>query len=76
MRTDSERLADMLDAVQRIRRHVGPGGRQRFHEDEVLQSAVLRWFEIIAGPHGGSLTSSAKAISRSRGEKSATCATA
>jgi uncharacterized protein with HEPN domain len=42
VRTDSERLADILDAVQRIRRHVKPGGRQRFQEDEVLQSAVLR----------------------------------
>jgi uncharacterized protein with HEPN domain len=47
MRTDSERLADILDAVQRIRRHVKVGDRQRFQEDEVLQSAVLRWFEII-----------------------------
>ena len=47
MRTDSERLADILDAVQRIRRHVKAGGRQRFRQDEVLQSAVLRWFEII-----------------------------
>jgi uncharacterized protein with HEPN domain len=46
VRTDSERLADIPDAVQRIRRHVKPGGRQRF-QDEVLQSAVLRWFEII-----------------------------
>jgi len=42
MRTDSERLADILDAVQRIRRHVEVGDRQRFQEDEVLQSAVLR----------------------------------
>jgi hypothetical protein len=36
-----------MDAVQRIRRHVKAGDRQRFQEDEVLQSAVLRWFEII-----------------------------
>jgi uncharacterized protein with HEPN domain len=47
MRSDSERLADILDAVQRIRRHVKVGDRHRFKEDEVLQSAVLRWFEII-----------------------------
>jgi len=47
MRSDSERLADILDAVQRIRRHVKTGDRHRFEEDEVLQSAVLRWFEII-----------------------------
>lgn len=47
MRSDSERLADILDAVQRIRRHVKAGDRRGFDEDEVLQSAVLRWFEII-----------------------------
>jgi uncharacterized protein with HEPN domain len=47
MRTGSERLADILDAVLRIRRHVKAGDRQDFAEDEVLQSAVLRWFEII-----------------------------
>jgi uncharacterized protein with HEPN domain len=47
VRSDSDRLADILDAVQRIRRHVQAGDRHRFEEDEVLQSAVLRWFEII-----------------------------
>lgn len=31
MRSDSERLADILDAVQRIRRHVKVGDRHRFH---------------------------------------------
>lgn len=39
MRTDSERLADILDAVQRIRRHVQVGDWQRFGQDEVLQSS-------------------------------------
>jgi uncharacterized protein with HEPN domain len=47
MRTDPERLADIPDALQRIRRHVKAGDRLRFQQDEVLQSAVLRWFEII-----------------------------
>jgi uncharacterized protein with HEPN domain len=47
MRKDSERLADVLDAIQRIRRNVKVGDRHRFDQDEVLQSAVLRWFEII-----------------------------
>jgi uncharacterized protein with HEPN domain len=47
VRTDSDRLADILDALQRIRRHVKAGDRQRFQQDEVLQNAVLRWFEII-----------------------------
>lgn len=31
----------------RIRRHVKVGDRLRFQEDEVLQSTVLCWFEII-----------------------------
>ena len=47
MRTDAECLADILDAVQRIRRHVKARDQQRFGRDEVLQSAVLGWFEII-----------------------------
>lgn len=47
MRRDAERLADILDAIQRIRRHVKAGGRRAFEQDEVLQNAVLRWFEII-----------------------------
>ena len=47
MRRDAERVADILDAIQRIRRHVRGGDRGRFEQDEVLQNAVLRWFEII-----------------------------
>lgn len=47
MRSDSERLADILDAVQRIRRYVRAGDWHRFQQDEVLQNAVLRWFEVI-----------------------------
>jgi uncharacterized protein with HEPN domain len=47
MRTDAERLLDILAALRRIRRHVKVGDRQHFGQDEVLQSAVLRWFEII-----------------------------
>ena len=46
MRNDSERLADMLDAIDRIRRHV-QDDRVRFDIDELLQSAVLHWIEII-----------------------------
>jgi uncharacterized protein with HEPN domain len=47
VRRDAERLADILDAIRRIRRHVRAGDRPRFERDEVLQNAVLRWFEII-----------------------------
>jgi uncharacterized protein with HEPN domain len=47
VRSDADRLADILDAIQRMRRHVTAGDRHRFEQDEVLQNPVLRWFEII-----------------------------
>ena len=46
MRDDCERLADVLAAIERIRRHVRDD-RARFDTDELLQSAVLHWIEII-----------------------------
>jgi len=46
VRRDSERLADMLAAIDRIMRHV-QDDRTRFDTDELLQSAVLHWIEII-----------------------------
>jgi uncharacterized protein with HEPN domain len=46
VRRDSERLADMLAAIDRITRHV-QDDRTRFDTDELLQSAVLHWIEII-----------------------------
>jgi uncharacterized protein with HEPN domain len=46
VRNDDERLADMLAAIDRIRRHV-QDDRTRFDTDELLQSAVLHWIEII-----------------------------
>ena len=76
MRTDSERLADILDAVQRIRRHVKVGDLHRFQQDEVLQSAVLRWFEIIGEASRGLTDQFRRSTRRSRGGKSATCETA
>jgi hypothetical protein len=53
MRTDSERLADILDAVQRIRRHVKVDDRHRFQQDEVLQNAVLRSTSMSSGTRSG-----------------------
>ncbi len=47
MRSDAERLADILDAVQRIRHNGKAGDRHHFQQDEVLQNAVLRWFDVI-----------------------------
>ena len=46
MRDDRERLADILAAIDRIRRYV-QDDRTRFDTDELLQSAVLHWIEII-----------------------------
>ena len=40
MRDDRERLADVLAAIDRIRRHV-QDDRTRFDTDELLQSAVF-----------------------------------
>jgi uncharacterized protein with HEPN domain len=47
VRRDDERLADILDALGRIRRHMPVDDRSRFDADEVLQNAVLRWIEVI-----------------------------
>jgi len=46
VRDDRERLADVLAAIDRIRRYVQED-RTRFDTDELLQSAVLHWIEII-----------------------------
>jgi uncharacterized protein with HEPN domain len=46
VRDDRERLADVLAAIDRIRRHV-QDDRARFDIDELLQNAVLHWIEII-----------------------------
>ncbi len=46
MRDDRERLADVLAAIERIRRHV-QDDRARFDIDELVQNAVLLWIEII-----------------------------
>ena len=46
MRDDRERLADVLAAIERIRRRV-QDDRARFNIDEMLQNAMLHWIEII-----------------------------
>jgi hypothetical protein len=45
VRDDRERLADVLAAIDRIRRHV-QDDRARFDIDELLQSAVLHWIRM------------------------------
>ncbi len=46
MRSDRERLLDILEAIERIKRQTAQG-RARFEEDEVVQTAVVRWIEIV-----------------------------
>ena len=53
MRDDRERLADVLAAIDRIRRYV-QDVQTRFDTDELLQSAVVHWIEIIGEAHEAS----------------------
>ena len=46
MRDDSERILDMLEAVDRIERHSGKG-REAFQEDELIQTWVVHHLEVI-----------------------------
>ena len=46
MRSDRERLLDILDAVERIEAQAARG-RAAFAEDELAQTAVIRWVEIV-----------------------------
>ncbi len=46
MRDDRERLADILEAIERIERYTA-GGRAAFDSDELIQNWVLRHLEII-----------------------------
>ena len=46
MRSDRERLFDILESVERIETQAARG-RAAFTDDEVAQSAVVRWVEII-----------------------------
>ena len=46
MRSDRERLFDILEAVERIEEQA-TRGRAAFADDELVQTAVVRWVEII-----------------------------
>lgn len=50
MRSDQERLADMLDAIDAIMRHTTTG--RAVLDDEVTGAAVMRWVEIIGEAAG------------------------
>jgi uncharacterized protein with HEPN domain len=46
LRSDRERLFDILDAITRIEAQA-VRGRVAFADDELAQTAVIRWVEII-----------------------------
>jgi uncharacterized protein with HEPN domain len=46
LRSDRERLFDILDAIDRIEAQAARG-RTAFAGDELAQTAVIRWIEII-----------------------------
>lgn len=46
MRSDRERLLDILEAVDRIEAQAARG-HAAFTDDELIQTAVIRWIEII-----------------------------
>ena len=46
MRTDLERLHDMLQAIARIERY-GRQGRERFEPDELVQTWVIHHIQVI-----------------------------
>lgn len=46
MRSDQERLADILEALEKIERYT-PRGKQAFEHDEMFQVWVVRHLQII-----------------------------
>ena len=49
MRRDDERLADIIEAAEKIRARV-VGGRERFDADEDLQIVLVYLVQIMARP--------------------------
>lgn len=46
MRSDSDRLGDILQAIEKIERYT-VGGKQTFKQDNLIQSAVLHQIVVI-----------------------------
>lgn len=46
MRDNSERILDILEAIERIERHSGKG-REVFQEDELIQTWIVHNLEVI-----------------------------
>lgn len=51
MRADRDRLADVLEAIERIERHTSTG-REAFATDELIQVWVVRHLQIIGEAAG------------------------
>jgi uncharacterized protein with HEPN domain len=66
LRSDRERLFDILESVERIEAQAARG-RAAFTDDEVAQSAVVRWVEIIGEAARGLTKSCGRRIPRCRG---------
>ncbi len=47
MRSERERLLDILEAIERIERYLSQVERDRFFSEELLQDGVVRNLEII-----------------------------
>jgi uncharacterized protein with HEPN domain len=46
MRSDADRLQDVLEAIERIEKHAAKG-KDAFHQDELLQTWILHHLLII-----------------------------
>jgi uncharacterized protein with HEPN domain len=67
LRSDRERLLDILDAIDRIE-YQATRDRAAFDRDELAQTAIIRWIEIIGeATRGGSRPTSARRIPKCRG---------
>jgi uncharacterized protein with HEPN domain len=66
LRSDRERLLDILESVERIEAQAARG-RAAFTDDEVAQSAVVRWVQIIEKRPEDSRKSCGRCIPRCRG---------
>ncbi len=51
MRDDRERLADILEAIERIGKYAGRG-RAAFERDELIQTWILHHLQIIGRQSG------------------------
>jgi uncharacterized protein with HEPN domain len=51
VRSDTERLRDILESIEAIRRHTD-GGRAAFESDELVRTSVIHWIGVIGEAAG------------------------